>query len=350
MFSPLETLKAVYLTRRPFLLNHKINIACDCRCKYCNSWQLTEDPARLLTRAEIETLLDRARAAGMVSYSVWGGEPLLRDDLPAVLAHARRLGFFTTISTNASCLAARAPELAPHTSLFAVSLDGIGPVHDRVRGVPGLFDKVVAGIEAVRTAGTRVRLFYNVNMLNADGIAEAAALARDLGASIFFMPAIPLAGHNERVLLDDATRARAFEQVLTLKRGGYPVLNLKFYARVIRDGASIKCRFPRYHIYVDHDGSLYTCDLGPKPDEKLAVWGDCRQVDLAALFDSREFRDKTRALENCQACRLSCGEIGSGSPLLQFPARAWLRLRHETFGQRRPTLGGGQRGPARGQK
>lgn len=332
MFSPLETLKAIYVTRRPFMLNHKINISCDCRCKYCNSWQIKEDPTKLLTLDEIKKLLDCARAAGMVSYSVWGGEPLLRDDLPAILAHARKLGFFTTVSTNATTLAQRVRELKPNTSLFVISLDGVGEVHDHVRGVPGLFDKVVAGITAVRSAGGRARLFYDVNMLNANGIIEAARLARNLGVAIFFMPAIPLAGYNERLLLDDQTRRRAFEQVLELKRQGYPVLNLGFYSRIIRDGAPIKCRFPRYHIYVDHDGALYTCDLGPKPDEKLAVWGDCRGVDLAELFDRPEFRAKTRALENCQACRLSCGEIGAGNPLLQFPARAWIRLRHETFG------------------
>ena len=332
MFSPLATLKALYWRRRPFMLNHKINIACDCHCQFCNSWQMKEKPEELLSRPEIETLLDRARAAGMISYSIWGGEPLLREDTPAILAHARRLGFFTTVSTNASRLQERAAEFMPHTSLFAVSLDGIGETHDRVRGFPGLFDRAVAGIERLRADRARVRIIYNVNLKTAADVTAAAQLARRLRVSIFYMPAIPLAGYNEAVLLDDETRRRAFDEVLRLQAEGYPVLNLRSYARVIRDGTSIACHFPKYHIYVDFDGALYTCDLGPR--SKLAQWGDCREVDLAALFDRPEFRAKTRELERCNACRLSCGEIGSGSPLWQFPVRALTRVRHELLFQK----------------
>jgi MoaA/NifB/PqqE/SkfB family radical SAM enzyme len=317
----------VYLRRRPFLLNHKINIACDCRCKFCNSWQIEEDPQLLLSRAEIEGLLDRAAGLGMLSYSVWGGEPLLREDAPAILAHARKRGFFTTLSTNASRLTERAAEFIPHTSLFLVSLDGIGKTHDHIRGCPGLFEKAVAGIELLRRERARVRLYYNVNRQTLDDVRRAAELARELKVSIFFFPALRFPGYNDDLVLEREAEKKIFAEIMALKAAGFPVANLKSYLRVIRDDEKLQCRFPQYHIYVDYEGTIYTCDLGP--DRKLAVWGNAKTADLAALFASEEWKRKTRELADCNACRLSCGEIGAGSPLSQFPVRAWTRITQE---------------------
>ena len=333
MFSPLKTLFMTHVKKWPFMLNHKINIACDCHCRFCDIWKIREDPEQLLSQGEIEDLLDQGGRVGVLSYSIWGGEPLLREDLPALMAHARRLGLFTTISTNGSLLKQRASELVPHTSLFLVSLDGIGETHDRVRGFPGLFEKTVAGIEAVKKAGARVRLFYNVNKLTMGDVAEAARLARELRVSVFYFPVVKLEGFNERLVLSREEEREVFDEILRLKSEGLPVLNLRSYLRVIRDDRRVACRFPWYHLYVDWDGRVYSCDLGP--GRWLAAWGHARDLDLAALFESPEFKQKARELENCNACRLSCAEIGYSSPLAQFPFRLYYRLRHEWLFQAR---------------
>ena len=242
MFSPIKTLAQLYLYRRPFLLNQKINIACDCRCKFCNTWQIKEEPESLLDRAETQSLIDRAARAGMLSYSMWGGEPLLREDAPAIMAHARKQGFFTTISTNGSLLRDRADELLPHTTLFLVSLDGIGKTHDQVRGSPGLFDKVVDGIGFLRSRGGRVRIFYNVNTTTAPDVAESARLARDLGVSIFFYPMVKNPGYNDRLVLEGDSHRETFDLILRLKSEGFPVINLAGYLKVIREDVE----FPLY--------------------------------------------------------------------------------------------------------
>lgn len=327
MFSPIKTLSQIYLRKRPFILNHKINIACDCKCRFCDSWKIKESAEDLMGTGQVKDLLDRAARAGMLSYSAWGGEPLLRDDCAEILAHARERGFFTTLSTNASLLAQRAAEIEPSTSLYLVSLDGVGNTHDKVRGFPGLFDKVVEGLEKVKQLGGRVRLYYNVNLDTVVDLEAAAGLARNMGISIFYFPVVRFPGYNDRIVPEREAEQDAFRRVLSLKQSGYPVVNLTSYLKVIIDARSVPCRFPRYHIYVDYDGTIYTCDLGP--NKKLAVWGNAREQNLEELFGSKAFREKTTQLESCNACRLSCGEIGSGSPLTQFPVRAMTRIRHE---------------------
>jgi radical SAM superfamily enzyme YgiQ (UPF0313 family) len=56
--------------------------------------------------------------------------------------------------------------------------------------------------------------------------------------------------------------------------------------------------------------------------------------NLREFFNSQPWQDKAFDLESYKQCRLSCAEIGAGSPLLQFPVRAWLRVRHELLFQR----------------
>jgi MoaA/NifB/PqqE/SkfB family radical SAM enzyme len=220
MFSPLKTLGMIYLKKRPFILNHKVNIACDCRCRFCNSWQIEERPESLMALDEIKSMLDQAAAVGMLSYSAWGGEPLLREDTHEIMSHARKRGFFTALSTNGSLLADRADEFIPHTSLFLISLDGIEKTHDKVRGFPGLFDRVVKGIELLRGRGATVRLFYNVNMMTLEDVAGAAKLAKELSVSIFYFPVVKFPGYNDQITLDRDTEAQVFGRIIGLKREG----------------------------------------------------------------------------------------------------------------------------------
>jgi hypothetical protein len=52
----------------------------------------TKRVARELTTAEWETILDKAWAAGIPHITFTGGEPTLREDLPALIAHAEKNG------------------------------------------------------------------------------------------------------------------------------------------------------------------------------------------------------------------------------------------------------------------
>ena len=50
---------------------------------------------RELTTAEWQTIMDKAWAAGIPHITFTGGEPTLREDLPALIAHAEKVGQVT---------------------------------------------------------------------------------------------------------------------------------------------------------------------------------------------------------------------------------------------------------------
>ena len=70
----------------------------------CNSWLTREDKDKLLSREQIKSVQEEANRLGMFVYAIAGGEPLLREDCPEIVAHAKALGFMTLISTNAGLL------------------------------------------------------------------------------------------------------------------------------------------------------------------------------------------------------------------------------------------------------
>ncbi len=327
MFSLLKAFYTSCFRHRPVFLNHKITIRCNSKCKHCVNWMIKEDPNTLLKHGEIESFLDKAAAAGMYHYWVWGGEPLLREDVPDILAYAKKKNLFTCISTNASLLKERALEIIPHINAFNVSLDGIGNTHDEVRGFPGLFDRVINGIEFVKSKKCRTRIIYTVNRMNMDQLEEAAKLARELNVSIFYSTMTTLPHYNVSISVNPETEQEIYLRIGNLKKQGYPVANTYSFVRLISEGRRYQCKFPIHAISVEYDGTLYSCE--PGPGRKLGFWGNARTVNFAKLFACNEYRNKTRSFGECNICRQPCAEFGYQDLIFQFPARMWTRLKYD---------------------
>jgi MoaA/NifB/PqqE/SkfB family radical SAM enzyme len=83
----------------------------------------------------------------VVDIALSGGEPLLRKDLFALIAHARSLGLTVGTSTSGFPLTERrARELAvAGLSRLQVSVDGLQDLHDLVRG-KGAYAKAISAM------------------------------------------------------------------------------------------------------------------------------------------------------------------------------------------------------------
>jgi MoaA/NifB/PqqE/SkfB family radical SAM enzyme len=73
------------------LLDVVLGYDCNLACTYCT---ITDEMRRrALTPERVAREIDRAAARGFKEVAFTGGEPTLRDDLPALVKHARRRGF-----------------------------------------------------------------------------------------------------------------------------------------------------------------------------------------------------------------------------------------------------------------
>ena len=73
---------------------------CNLHCIHCYSSSQDREYPNELTTDEGRTLLDDLAAFGVPTVLFSGGEPLMRDDLFDLVAHARDLGLRCVLSTN----------------------------------------------------------------------------------------------------------------------------------------------------------------------------------------------------------------------------------------------------------
>jgi MoaA/NifB/PqqE/SkfB family radical SAM enzyme len=164
---------------------------CNARCEHCFHWR------QLNTAVKDELSVDDfdkiARSLGpMLQVTFTGGSPELRSDLPDIAErfylHCRpanmtfcMLGFATArILEHVSEILRRCPG---QKVKIGISLDGIGEEHDRLRGIPGLFPKVVATIEALAELkreypNLRVDIGMTVHGKNYQTVGETARWVR----------------------------------------------------------------------------------------------------------------------------------------------------------------------------
>ena len=142
---------------------------CNLKCIHCYAHATEEQARDELSTDEGKALIDDLADFGSPVILFSGGEPLVRPDLLELARYAVDKGMRAVISTNGtlidSKLAGKLKEVG--LSYVGVSLDGLGEVNDRFRGVKGAFQRALRGIIACRDAGVKVGLRFTMNRLNA---------------------------------------------------------------------------------------------------------------------------------------------------------------------------------------
>jgi len=135
---------------------------CNFRCRYCMPREHFDQEHRYLPRADILSFEEIARVVtalvplGLRKVRLTGGEPLLRSELPRLVAMLRRLpGLELALTTNASLLSKQAQALRDAgLDRLTVSLDSVSPeVFARMTDSDLPVSDVLAGIEAAHRAG-----------------------------------------------------------------------------------------------------------------------------------------------------------------------------------------------------
>ena len=136
---------------------------CNFRCPYCMPEEIYGESYRFLPKPQILTFEEIHRLArlfvesGVEKIRITGGEPLLRHDLPSLIARLATLPGVRDIAltTNGFLLARKAAELAEAgLQRVTVSLDSHDPdVFRQMSGRSFAPDAVFEGIEAAESAG-----------------------------------------------------------------------------------------------------------------------------------------------------------------------------------------------------
>jgi len=130
---------------------------CNLRCRMCGQWgeagvtrKQTGDLATgSLDLAQAKAFID-SMAPFKPAITLFGGEPLLFKGCVELIAYIKSKGMHCLMITNGSMLSQHASRLVnAGLDELNISLDGSAGLHDQIRGMPGLFERIITGIDDV---------------------------------------------------------------------------------------------------------------------------------------------------------------------------------------------------------
>lgn len=247
---------------RPTFVCLKLTMRCNARCLHCNIHRPEHTPPHELTASEWRGVLDRLRCwlGPGAPLTITGGEIFLRRDAFEVLEHAAGRGFALHVLTNGWLVdEARAERLMGlGARIVQVSLDGAKPsTHDFLRGLPTFGERTEMAL--ARLAAARRRLRSPTRLVVAavifqQNLTELGALVRkvrQLGwdavkfqplEQTYMEPEDPTWYRRSPLWVSDPeAAAAAIDELVVLKRQGWPVANsvahLEFMKDYFRDPA-----------------------------------------------------------------------------------------------------------------
>ncbi len=251
---------------------------CDLRCFYCMSEDMTFLPkADLLNLEELDRLCSAFIAKGVRKLRLTGGEPLVRRNVMSLVRSLSRhlsSGALNelTLTTNGSQLARYADELRDcGVRRINVSLDTLDAAKFRAITRWGDLDKVLAGIEAARSASLAVKInAVALKGLNEEEIPSLMEWAHGKGMGLTLIEVMPMgdigAGRIDQYVPLSLLRARLAKQYTLTdldESSGGPAR----YVRVEETGGKLGFITPMTHNFCEScnrvritcTGTLHTC-------------------------------------------------------------------------------------------
>ncbi len=266
-------------------------------------------------------------------HDLWisGGEPFLRKDLAKVIQlfytnnHIRDVRIPTNGLPTSQTLqiVKEVLETCPELHLEVdISIDGFGETHDRIRGVPGNFEKALAtmvGLQALRNEWQNFTLYVN-SVITQENQDEIVSLGH------FFVQNADLDGHYFQIIRGDpkdsnlkrvdaqelrriyqevapvnlryvskTPRKKSFLQPLTKAfwQAGYMFSYATQYENYANGSKwKMPCTAGQTSIVVDYNGDIRVCELR-KPIANLRKYG----MDFNRFWDSIDRKREVRQVE-----------------------------------------------------
>jgi MoaA/NifB/PqqE/SkfB family radical SAM enzyme len=269
----------------PFHLTFSVTHRCNSRCRMCYIWQ--KESGKDLNIEEISRIFAQNDFSSLTALTLTGGEPTLRNDLVDLLVTVTRACpriHQVTLATNGfnprrtieqvkGCLGVLQANPSIERFFVQVSLDGVGELHDLIRGVPGFYDRVMETLVFLKKmAQTEERLSLKlsstVQPANVDSVSELQGLAEHLDIPIRF-GALVFSSRYYGNIADEALRfkpeqAKRTSAIFSQMADANPGANVKFYyrdaARMALGAQRTKvCMQGYYGFVLEHDGNVYPC-------------------------------------------------------------------------------------------
>jgi MoaA/NifB/PqqE/SkfB family radical SAM enzyme len=290
---------------------------CQSRCLHCGCSSKYNPAGKELSTEEWKRVIDDCISLGVTQFHVYGGEPLLRNDVVEIIQHIDKTKAICNIGTNGLLVTEKLLKQLKEAGLFflAVSIDYPDPdAHDKNRRVKGYYNKITDAVKMARDMG----IFVEIDTFMAHGeiatgkFEKMVGLAKELSAHVLTIIDYHPAGqytHNIDPILSDEEKKFMLGQAMNLMNQEGPVVAFYFFqtdeevcdqlmpyppiADIIAGcpaarkfsvisayGDVLPCAFSPFtfgNIRIETIGSIYERMLSTPPYDRISV--RCRLLD-----------------------------------------------------------------------
>jgi MoaA/NifB/PqqE/SkfB family radical SAM enzyme len=272
-------LKRILQKNIPVSAVFAITYRCQCNCVHCSVGAYKSKPDEELTTWEIKNAINALSKLWIFKITFFGGEPLLREDMFELLNYAGSLRMRVSIDTNGLALT---PEVVKKLKLAKIanvniSLDSPDPdIHDKLRGVPGCFERAISGIKLCVAAGIPclVSTYASKRAIANGDMKKLISLSRSLGASgvKILLPIISgkwLGSMEEKLSLQEEEEVRKLLDPL--------FVYIEDALSMLRNSSKRCSSLDKNFFYISPFGDIQLCPAVP------LSFGNIRHHDLSSI-------------------------------------------------------------------
>ena len=316
------------LAHSPFVVFYEVTRACDLVCRHCRACaQAWRDPQELGTASAKQVIRQLTEFPKPPLLVFTGGDPMKREDVFELIAHAKACGLELAMTPSATPLVtAEAIRTMRDAGIgrLAVSLDGVdAATHDAFRGVEGSFARTFEIMADARAADLPLQVNTTItrrNVHQVDALAELLA-TQPPGAitlwSVFFL--IPTGRGTAEQRISAHEYEEVFERLWHHARHqpyGIKTTEAHHYRRFVlqkgadprkgrpQDSAAAAQRAPlgvndgNGVLFISHTGRIY-------PSGFLPI--ECGRVPSQSIVDIYQRSPVFKALRDADGFKGKCG-------------------------------------------
>jgi len=304
----------------------EVTSRCNLECEHCHArGGERADPDELTTEEGKSRVIDQlALVPDFKSLVFSGGEPLVREDIFELIAHAKARGFYPIVATNATLITPSVAERLKRAGTLgiAASIDSLkDDVHDSFRQKRGALRMAKEGIANAAAEGMYIQVNITASRLNIGEIGDLVRFADGLRAHVILLyQFIPSGRGTESASLELSPEEfrREIIEAGNLQRDLHPVIapvGLPEYWALMNtrnNGGRASdvlrgCICGNGMFYIKPNGDVWPCAFVPMSGGNLRTVTPADVWERSDLF--RSLRDRRNLKGTCGACgqRDVCG-------------------------------------------
>jgi heme b synthase len=307
----------------------EITRRCNLKCVHCRSSSemvVKEHPD--FSTEEAFRILDDISSYAKPVIVLSGGEPLLRNDVFDIARYGTEKGLRMCLATNGTLITDEICEKikASGIRIVSLSLDGsTEDVHDDFRNERGAFKGTINGALLFKKHGIDFLINSSFTKRNQEEIPKVYLLAKELGATAWYMFMIVPTGRGEDImneLISEEDYEKILEWHYEMEKDEHDILvrptcapqyyrivlqkskeeGVKFERRTLKfsTGGSKGCIAGQLICLIDVDGNVLPCSYFPKSA------GNIREQSFKDIWENselfKEMRDFKKYKGRCGSC------------------------------------------------